>query len=83
VARYSVSDEEIKALVFETSAKQLCLMTDKVICESYPMEKWDSPEANKIIDIAAWGLANKHLTNKQKWNLASFIIFYSKGEMKI
>jgi hypothetical protein len=83
VDRYSVSDEAIKELVFEVSSKGLCLLADKVITEKYPAEKYDSAEMNKIIDIAAWGLANKYLTQKQKWNLASFIIFYSKGEMTI
>lgn len=82
VARYSVSDEDIKDLVFEVSGKELCLLADKTISNYYPEEKYDSAEMNKVIDIAAWGLANKHLTQKQKWNLASFIIFYSKGEMK-
>jgi hypothetical protein len=81
VARYSVSDEEIKVMVFEVSGKELCLLADKVITEKYPAEKYDSAEMIKVIDIAAWGLANKHLTQKQKWNLAGFIIFYSKGEM--
>lgn len=80
VARYSVSDEEIKEMIFEISSKELCLMSDRVLTEYYPAEKYDSAEMNKIIDIAAWGLANKHLTQKQKWNLASFIIFYSKGK---
>lgn len=78
-ARYSVSDEDIKDLIFNVSTKDLCLLADKTITEHYPEEKYDSFEMNKIIDIAAWGMANKHLTQKQKWNLASFIIFYSYG----
>lgn len=82
VERYSVSDEAIKELIFELSTKDLCLLADKTILDYYPHEKYDSAEMNKIIDIAAWGIANKHLTQKQKWNLASFIIYYTrKGEM--
>lgn len=81
IGRYSVSKEAIKDLIFDTSNKNLCLLADDVISNHYPAEKYDSFEMNKIIDIAAWGLANKHLTEKQKWNLASFILFYSKGEM--
>lgn len=81
VERYSVSDEAIKNLIFETSNKDLCLLADKVFTTYYPIEKYDSFEINKVIDIAAWGISNKHLTEKQKWNLASFILFYSKGEM--
>lgn len=81
VERYSVSDEEIKDFIFNTSTKDLCLIADETIIDYYPDAKYGSFEMNKIIDIAAWGIANKHLTQKQKWNLASFIIFYSKGEM--
>jgi hypothetical protein len=83
IGRYSVNEDDIRNMIFEVSTKELCLNADKVITNYYPAEKYDSFEMNKIIDIAAWGMANKHLTQKQKWNLASFIIFYSKGEMTI
>ena len=81
VERRSVNPEAIKDLIFETSIKDLCLLTDKVFTHDYPVEKYDSFEINKVIDIAAYGLLNKYLSEKQKWSLASFILFYSKGEM--
>lgn len=79
VARYSVDENEIREMLFKTSVKDLCRLADITLIENYPADKYDSFEMNKIIDIAAWGLTKKFLTEKQKWNLASFILFYSKG----
>lgn len=77
VERYSVSEDDIRNMLFETSIKDLCNLTETVLMEKYPDEQYDSAEWNKTVDIAAFGLAKKFLTEKQKWYLASFIIFYS------
>lgn len=77
VERYLVSEDDIRNLLFETSIKDLCYLAETVLMEKYPEENYDSMEWNKIVDIAAFGLAKKFLTEKQKWCLGSFIIFYS------
>lgn len=76
IGRYKVSDEEIKDLLFEVSLRGLCMLADKTLMEYYPDETANEAEVDRTIDIIAQGMTRKYLTNKQKWCLASFIIYY-------
>lgn len=80
IDRYSVDEKEIEDLIFETSIKQLCFLTDRVVQEFYP-STGGQEEVDKALAIAAWGVSHKYLTQKQKMFLAGFIIYYSKGEL--
>lgn len=76
VKRYSVSDEEIKDFLFRISVKHLCELTDMIIME-YDIEDFETQATiEKMIDIAAWGLTKKQLSNKQLWCLGSFVLYY-------
>lgn len=74
--RYDVTDDEIREFLFNISTSSLCKLADKVLMEYYPEEVANDIEMNKIIDIAAFGISKMYLTNKQKWCLASFCIYY-------
>lgn len=76
VGRYDVKDEDIRDLLFNISLLGLCKLTDKVIEEEFNGEY---SELDKIIDIMSWGLSKKYLSEKQKWCLASFCIYYMGG----
>lgn len=76
IERYNVKDDDIKELLFTTSIKDLCELSDKVIMEYLPEDYYDISELTKIVDIAAQGFVRKYLTDKQKWCLASFSLFY-------
>ena len=76
VARYNVKDEDIKDMLFEISLKDLCLLADYVIMTHLPDDYNNEAELDKIIDIAAKGTTRKYLTDKQKWCIASFCLYY-------
>lgn len=78
IARYAVSDEEIKDFLFKVSLRDLCLLADKALMNYYPQSTANELEIDRTIDIIAQGMTKQYLTNKQKWCLASFIIFYMK-----
>jgi hypothetical protein len=76
VARYKVSDDDIKDMLYVTSTRELCKLADMVIMDYLPEDYTNEAELNKIIDIAAMGTVRKYLTDKQKWALSSFCLYY-------
>jgi hypothetical protein len=74
VKRYDVTDEDIRDFLFEISVKGLCVLADKVLMDYYTDDS--EIEMDKIINIAAFGLTKKYLTDKQKWCLGSFCLFW-------
>lgn len=82
VARYEVSEEDIRNLLFSTSTRSLCILTDKVLMEYCP-EDLSEVEFDKMVSIAAMGLNRKYLTEKQKWCLASFCLYYLENGKRL
>jgi hypothetical protein len=79
IERYSVSDEDIQDMLFTTSVRTLCEFADKAVSNYYPIEQQNSAEAEKIDSIVASGIGKKYLTDKQKWCLASFCLYWFRN----
>lgn len=80
VGMYSVTDEDIKEFLFRHSVLDICILADRVVQLHYISQ--EDLEASVIINIASMGITRKYLTDKQKWRVASFIIYWTRESQK-